>query len=102
MKGVALSCIFFYGFFAFIFTWNYLFVTRGYHGSTESWVAAVLNWVVILFGSYFQAMLMLSQIAVTTVLYIYCKANNVEIAEEFGKDYVSLPFHDDGKISQVV
>jgi len=77
-------------------------VTRGYHGSTESWVAAVLNWVVILFGSYFQAMLMLSQIAVTTVLYIYCKANNVEIAEEFGKDYVSLPFHDDGKISQVV
>jgi len=100
MKGVALSSVFIYGFFPVILTWNYFFAKRGAY--TESWVAAVLNWVVTLTGSYALSMLMLSKITVTTLLYIYCKANNhVEITEDFGKDYFSLPSHD-GNFSQVV
>ncbi|XP_014507929.1 uncharacterized protein LOC106767527 [Vigna radiata var. radiata] len=102
MKGVALSCIFFYGFSGLIMVLNLLYLTRGHDGFTESWFAAVLKWVLILLGSYTQAIIMFSRIALITVLYIYCKANNVEIAEEFGKEYVSLPFHDDGKVSQIV
>ncbi|WVZ22747.1 hypothetical protein V8G54_001291 [Vigna mungo] len=102
MKGVALSCIFFYGFSGSIMILNLLYLTRAYDGFTESWFAAVLKWVLILTGSYTQAIIMLSKIAVTTVFYIYCKGNNVETAEEVGKEYVSLPFHDGGKVSQVV
>ncbi|XP_047153935.1 uncharacterized protein LOC124825378 [Vigna umbellata] len=102
MKGVALSCIFFYGFLGLIVIWNLLYLTRGHDGFTESWFAAGLKWALILLFCYTQAIVMLAKIAVTTVLYIYCKANNVEIVEEFGKEYVSLPFHDDGKVSQVV
>ncbi|CAJ1939778.1 unnamed protein product [Sphenostylis stenocarpa] len=102
MKGVALSSIFYYGNFAVIFVLGCFFATRGYNSFSESWIATVFNWVMIVTYAYFIAMLMLSQIVVTTVLYIYCKANNdVEIAEEFGKYYISLPF-DDGKVSQVV
>ncbi|XP_022640174.1 uncharacterized protein LOC111242127 [Vigna radiata var. radiata] len=96
MKGVALSCIFLYGSVGLIVLLNYLSLTRVHDGFTESWFDAVLKWVLILIGSYSQAIIMLSKVAVTTVLYIYCKANNFEIAEEFGKDY------DDGKVSLVV
>ncbi|WVZ22749.1 hypothetical protein V8G54_001293 [Vigna mungo] len=98
MKGVALSCILLYGFVGLIVLLNYLSLTRGHDGFTESWFDVVLKWVLILIGSYSQAIIMLSKTAVTTVLYIYCKVNNVQIAEEFGKD----PFHDDGKVSLVV
>ena len=43
--------------------------------------------------------------ATNTVLYMYCKAIHgelaMEIAEEFAKEYVSLPF-DDGKVPHLV
>ncbi|XP_052727595.1 uncharacterized protein LOC128194974 [Vigna angularis] len=102
MKGVALSCILSYGFVGLIVMLNYLSLTKRHDGFTECWFDAVLKWMLILTGPYTHAFVMLFKIAVTTVLYIYCKANNVEIAEEVGKDYVSLPFHDGGKVSLVV
>ncbi|TKY58916.1 hypothetical protein E2542_SST15990 [Spatholobus suberectus] len=40
---------------------------------------------------------MLSYISVNTLLYIYCKANHGELAEEFEKDRVALLL-DDGKM----
>ncbi|KAL9328817.1 hypothetical protein ACSQ67_003820 [Phaseolus vulgaris] len=101
MKGVALSSIFYYGFCAVILTWNIFFWTRGYNVSTESGFPAVLIWEMILLGSYFLSMITVSKIAVTTVLYIYCKTN-VEIAEDFGKDYGTLLPSHDGDVSQVV
>ncbi|KAF8116991.1 hypothetical protein N665_0012s0008 [Sinapis alba] len=49
--------------------------------------------------------LMLYNLAGTTVMYMYCKAVHGElvweIAEEFAREYVSLPF-DDGKVPHVV
>jgi len=50
-------------------------------------------------------LLLLYYAAANTVLYMYCKAFHgelaAEIAEEFAREYVSLPF-DDGKIPHVV
>ncbi|KAK7400879.1 hypothetical protein VNO78_12188 [Psophocarpus tetragonolobus] len=101
MKGVALSSFFFYGFVSLLFLWNCLFVIKGYDGETKTWGTVVRNWMVIVLYSYLIATLMLSKIAVTTLLYIYCKANHGENVEEFDKDYVSLPFHD-RKVSEAV
>ncbi|MBA0682251.1 hypothetical protein Goari_023984 [Gossypium aridum] len=50
-------------------------------------------------------LIMLSYLAATTVFYMYSKAIHGElageIAEEFAREYVSLPF-DDGKVPHVV
>ena len=49
--------------------------------------------------------ILLYNTAVNTVLYLYCKAIHgelaLEIAEEFARGYVSLPF-DEGKVPHVV
>ncbi|KAH7858502.1 hypothetical protein Vadar_024619 [Vaccinium darrowii] len=56
-------------------------------------------------GSSFVTMFMLYNIASHAVLYMYCKALHGElaweIAEEFAREYVSLPF-DDAKVPHVV
>lgn len=100
MKRVALYSLFFFGSFAGMFVFNCLFLTTG--GNNEKWVSVVLRLVIIVADSYLIAMVMVGNLAVNTVLYIYCKANHDgEVAEEFGKvDYVSLPFHD-GNVSHV-
>lgn len=53
----------------------------------------------------FLMVLFLYYIAANTVLYMYCKALHgelaIEIAEEFAREYVSLPF-DDSKIPHIV
>ncbi|KAK7400880.1 hypothetical protein VNO78_12189 [Psophocarpus tetragonolobus] len=95
MKRVALSSLIFYGFCTMIFVLNLLFLST--MRITENW----FNWVIIVLCSFLFAMIMLSNIVVSTLLYIYCKINYGEIAEEFGKDYVTLPFHD-GKECQAV
>ncbi|KAJ0096186.1 hypothetical protein Patl1_16769 [Pistacia atlantica] len=50
-------------------------------------------------------LLFLYNIAANTVLYMYCKAIHgelaMEVAKEFSKEYVSLPF-DNGKVSHLV
>ncbi|KAI8528526.1 hypothetical protein RHMOL_Rhmol12G0155200 [Rhododendron molle] len=56
-------------------------------------------------GSSFVTVLMLYSVASHAVLYMYCKALHGElaweIAEEFAREYVSLPF-DEAKVPQVV
>ncbi|TKY58913.1 hypothetical protein E2542_SST15987 [Spatholobus suberectus] len=102
MKGVALSSLFFYGFFTGISVSNYLFLTTRSNGINDSWVYVVFISVYFVSLSCFLAMvLMPSIIAVNTVLYIYCKANHGELAEEFEKDRVALLL-DDGKVSNAV
>ncbi|KAL3840547.1 hypothetical protein ACJIZ3_025138 [Penstemon smallii] len=53
----------------------------------------------------FMTILMLYSVAANAVLFMYCKALHgelaFEIAEEFAREYVSLPF-DDGKVPHVV
>ncbi|RDX84701.1 hypothetical protein CR513_34213, partial [Mucuna pruriens] len=96
MKGIALSSFFLYGFFMVTVVLNCIALTAGSNETTRSWVLVVTNWVVIVTQSYFLAVFMLSNIGVNTVLYIHCKANHGENAEEFKKDCVSL---DDAKLS---
>ncbi|KAG4906458.1 hypothetical protein AAZX31_20G028000 [Glycine max] len=83
MKGVALSSLFFYGFCTGSCALSF------FNGIT-------FNWAIIVICSFLFAMIMASNIAVNTVLYIYCKANHGEnIADkEFGREYVNLAFHD--------
>lgn len=69
----------------------------------DGWDWAVVVQIVI--TSALLVLLFLYNIAAHTVLYMYCKAARGElaweIAEEFARDYVSLPF-DDGKVPHVV
>ncbi|ESQ32999.1 hypothetical protein EUTSA_v10005445mg [Eutrema salsugineum] len=59
----------------------------------------------IVITSAFLTLLTLYNLAATTVMYMYCKAVHGElaweIAEEFAREYVSLPF-DDGKVPHLV
>ncbi|KAI9169220.1 hypothetical protein LWI28_009063 [Acer negundo] len=66
------------------------------------------NWgfvLQIVFPSTLLTLLFLQYMAANTVLYMYCKAIHgelaMEIAEEFAKEYVSLP-SDDGKVPLLV
>lgn len=99
MKRVALSSFLFYGFFAGIIVGNYLLFTIS-NRDNDNWVIVVCKWGFIASQSCFLAPILLSNIAVNTVLYIYCKANHGELAEEFEKDSVSLLL-DDGKLSNI-
>ncbi|XVF03271.1 hypothetical protein REPUB_Repub04eG0247000 [Reevesia pubescens] len=102
LKGVAFSMILFFGFFGGILTWV---SAAGWGDSAadkwKNW-AFVIN---IVITSTFVTVLMLSNLAASTVFYMYSKAIHgelaVEIAEEFAREYVSLPF-DDGKVPHVV
>ncbi|KAI3429183.1 uncharacterized protein J3R85_008609 [Psidium guajava] len=104
MRGVALSMTLFFGILSGILVWT----------STLSTLESVIDgnewkrWhfvVQIVATSSSLTMLMLLSLAANVVLYMYCKAMHgelaMEIAEEFARDYVSLPF-DDGKVPHVV
>ncbi|KAK6251871.1 hypothetical protein QUC31_013591 [Theobroma cacao] len=102
MKGVAFSMILFFGFVSGIFSWGS--AVRWGDADADNWRswAFVLDIVVT---STALMMLMLYNLAASTVFYMYSKAIHGElageIAEEFAREYVSLPF-DDGKIPHVV
>ncbi|XWS23144.1 hypothetical protein CRYUN_Cryun29cG0095700 [Craigia yunnanensis] len=97
LKWVAFSMLLFFGFFSGILTWG---SAAGWGDATadkwKSW-AFVLNIVVT---STLLMLLMLYNLAASTVFFMYGELAG-EIAEEFARDYVSLPF-DDGKVPHVV
>ncbi|KAF7809081.1 Transmembrane protein [Senna tora] len=101
MKGVALSSLLFFGFFAGILIWSSWVLTMGSDEMWNSWAFVVQ----IVVTSTFLMLMLLYNTAANTVLYMYCKAIHgelaLEIAEEFSREYVSLPF-DDGKVPHVV
>ncbi|KAL2559455.1 hypothetical protein Fot_04194 [Forsythia ovata] len=104
MKWVALAMMLFFGILIGLFTSasSSLVLNAGsIQGGWLSW-AFVLQTVVF---SGFMTILMLYGVAAHTVLYMYCKALHGElafdIAEEFAREYISLPF-DDGKVPHVV
>ncbi|KAL6192809.1 hypothetical protein ACLB2K_033895 [Fragaria x ananassa] len=98
MRGVGLSLMVFFG------------VCSGVWGSCSSvsyeWRGrdGSRNVVMIVSCSTVVMLVLLYHAAANTVLYMYCKAVNgelaLEIAEEFASEYVSLPF-DDGKVPHV-
>ena len=105
MRGVALSSIFFFGFFAGVLVWSSWILTMGSDANpNDVWS----NWAFvaqIVVTSTFLMLLLLYNTAANAVLYMYCKAIHgelaLEIAEEFAREYVSLPF-DEGKVPHVV
>ncbi|OWM75915.1 uncharacterized protein LOC116212248 [Punica granatum] len=98
MRKVALCLNLFFGFAPGI-----LLCASSMHSNTgwKSW-AFVVEIVAL---SSVLTMFMLLHLAANVVLYMYCKAIHgelaMEIAEEFARDYVSLPF-DEGKVPHVV
>ncbi|KAF3959512.1 hypothetical protein ACB098_03G180100 [Castanea mollissima] len=104
MRKLGLSLFLFFGVFGGILVWTCGAVSQLDIGDSEGWK----SWgfvVQIVVTSTLLMLLLLYSAAANTVLYMYCKALHgelaVEIAEEFAREYVSLPF-DDGKVPHVI
>ncbi|KAI4328495.1 hypothetical protein L6164_020846 [Bauhinia variegata] len=104
MKGVALSSLLFFGFLAGILMWSSTVSKMQYDGTNDWWKSWAFV-VQIVMTSTFLMLLLLYNTAANTVLYMYCKAIHgelaLDIAQEFAREYVSLPF-DDGNVPHVV
>ncbi|MFS8029015.1 hypothetical protein Hanom_Chr16g01517361 [Helianthus anomalus] len=106
MRSVSLSLMLVFG--GLIGVWVWMGV-RSVSGFTivEDWRSweFVLQTVVCSGLLGFLVLLLLHYVAANTVLYMYCKALHgelaMEIAEEFAREYVCLPFDDD-KVPHIV
>ncbi|KAK8526052.1 hypothetical protein V6N12_020533 [Hibiscus sabdariffa] len=102
LNRVAFSMLLFFGFFSGILTW----VSAAGWGNeaADKWKSWAFIIHIVLTSALFMS-LMLSYLAASTVFYMYSKAIHGElaweIAEEFAREYVSLPF-DEGKVPHVV
>lgn len=104
MRKLGLSLFLFFGVFGGILVWTCGAVSELDIGDSDGWK----SWgfvAQIVVTSTLLMLLLLYSAAANTVLYMYCKALHgelaVEIAEEFAREYVSLPF-DDGKVPHVI
>ncbi|KAJ4823423.1 hypothetical protein Tsubulata_027720 [Turnera subulata] len=99
MRRVALHLLLFFGFFTGVLLW----ASSGFGSLIDGWDWAVVVQIVV--TSALLVLLFLYSVAAHAVLYMYCKAARGElaweIAEEFAREYVSLPF-DDGKVPHLV
>ncbi|XP_010523537.1 PREDICTED: uncharacterized protein LOC104801852 [Tarenaya hassleriana] len=107
MRGVSLSIILFFVLIESVLIWSSSMAsaTQQIGGSdTTRWRNACFI-IQTAIASAFLTLLSLYNIAANTVMYMYCKAIQgelaFEIAEEFAREYVSLPF-DDGKVPHFV
>ncbi|MQL87416.1 hypothetical protein Taro_019933 [Colocasia esculenta] len=78
---------------------------RGWASAVEDWPGAAPVVTLMVWTSAVTVVILLYSLVSTTVLYIYCKALHGElageIAEEFAREYVCLPF-DDRKVPHIV
>ncbi|KAK9052172.1 hypothetical protein SSX86_028800 [Deinandra increscens subsp. villosa] len=103
MKSVSLSMLLLFG--VLIGFWVWVNSNDVLHlDAVDGW----RSWpfvVQLVIGTSILTLLLLHTISANTVLYMYCKALHgelaIEIAEEFAREYVSLPF-DDEKVPHVV
>ncbi|GMY25919.1 Transmembrane protein [Fagus crenata] len=104
MRKVGLCLFVFFGAFAGVLVYACGAISELDIGASDGWKSWVFV-VQIVVTSTLLMLLLLYNAAANTVLYMYCKAFHgelaVEIAEEFAREYVSLPF-DDGKVPHVV
>ncbi|XP_018457920.1 uncharacterized protein LOC108828669 [Raphanus sativus] len=102
MESVSLSMILLFAVAQASFVWVSAVAT---YDDGKLWTSAFFVVVQIVVTSAVLTVLMLYYVAATTVMYMYCKAVRGElaweIAEEFAREYVSLPF-DDGKVPHLV
>ncbi|CAN8266657.1 unnamed protein product [Cochlearia groenlandica] len=113
MKSVALSLIIFFGVTQSVLVWISTLAASAQFddnnessgGGTGKLCTNAVFVAQIVITSAFLTVLMLYNLASSTVMYMYCKAVHGElaweIAEEFATEYVSLPF-DDGKVPHLV
>ena len=105
MRSVSLSLLLFFGTVIGLSVWVWS-VTTSVSSSNFSDVWKCLGFISqTVIGSSLVTLLTLHNLAANTVFYMYCKAMRgelaLEIAEEFAREYVSLPF-DDAKVPHVV
>ncbi|XP_021910522.1 uncharacterized protein LOC110824251 isoform X3 [Carica papaya] len=99
MRKVALSLFLFFGFASGLLLWSSSVSAVNLGVADDRWWTSWAFVVHIVVTSAFLMLLMLYNIAANTVLYMHCKAIHGElageIAEEFAREYVHLPFEDD-------
>ncbi|KAM1047866.1 hypothetical protein FF1_027095 [Malus domestica] len=104
MRGVALCLLMFFGFLVGVLGFCNWVLALDLKGDTDGWK----NWafvVQIVVTATSLTLLRIYNAAANTVLYMYCWAVNgelaMEIAKEFAREYVRLPF-DNEKVPHVV
>lgn len=105
MRGVAFGMILLFGLLlGFLGVLCSTLVPSAGGLSWGDWISWAFVFQAVVYSG-FMTILMLYGVAATTVLFMYCKALQgelaFEIAEEFAQEYIRLPF-DDGKLSHVV
>ncbi|KAF5754903.1 hypothetical protein HanXRQr2_Chr17g0796531 [Helianthus annuus] len=103
MRSVSASLMVLFGVLVGFWVWM--------NASDVLWFDAVDGWrswpfvLQLVVGTSVLTLFLLHNVSANTVLYMYCKALHgelaIEIAEEFAREYVSLPF-DDEKVPHVV
>ena len=104
MESVSLSMILLYAVAQSCFVWISIVAASAQMDDGKLWTKAFFVFQIVVTSAVL-TVLMLYNVAATTVMYMYCKAVHGElaweIAEEFAREYVSLPF-DDGKVPHLV
>ncbi|XP_010502346.1 PREDICTED: uncharacterized protein LOC104779656 [Camelina sativa] len=106
MKSVSLSIIFFFATAESLLVWISTVAASAQldDDGGKLWTNAFFVLQIVITSAVL-TLLMLYNLAATTVMYMYCKAVHGElaweIAEEFAREYVSLPF-DEGKVPHLV
>ncbi|XP_039023730.1 uncharacterized protein LOC120156488 [Hibiscus syriacus] len=93
IKGVALKILLFFGFCGSINVLRSIMQSGDLTG--DEWKSWDFIWNIVGTTALYMV-IMIYNLAAYTVFYVYSKA------EEFGGQYVSLPFDDDGKVPNVV
>lgn len=104
MRLVSLRLVLVFGGLVGVWMWICSSNVLRYDDDVDGWK----SWgfvVQVVIGTSVLTLFLVYKIAADTVLYMYCKALHgelaIEIAEEFAREYVSLPF-DDEKVPHVV
>ncbi|KAG2302022.1 hypothetical protein Bca4012_060349 [Brassica carinata] len=104
MESVSLSMILVFAVTQSVFVWVSTVAASAQMDDGKLWTKALFVAQIVVTSAVL-TVLMLYNVAATTVMYMYCKAVRGElaweIAEEFAREYVSLPF-DDGKVPHLV
>lgn len=105
MRRVVFRCVLYFGCLIGFFVWIGVRYDEDLQELSSSWVTGLLFVARTVGITAVLAFLMFNSLAAHTVLYLYAKALNGElageIADEFAREYVSLPF-DEEKVPHLV
>ncbi|CAN6859285.1 unnamed protein product [Brassica oleracea] len=96
MESVSLSMILLYAVAQSCFVWISTVAASAHMDDGKLWTKAFFVFQIVVTSAVL-TVLMLYYVAATTVMYMYCKAVHGELAWEFAREYVSLPFDDESQ-----